>query len=181
MLAPPTKLDWGSRIDPTKLKNRKFQTGKSAARKGNGETGNSGGAGVDRLWTETPEQRRVRLRDEVLGVKARAENAECGPVDGMGEGGVRERKRREQDEEKAKKVREYNERRDRGGSLMDGWKGKRDRGEEGSGEKEDDPSARVFDREKDVGLGVRIGHKARGEMMHKAKDFGGRFAGGKYL
>ena len=135
---------------------------------------------MDRLWTETPDQKRERLRDEVLGVKARAENAGAEEA-GAGVMGERERRRREEDEEKGRKVREYNEKRDRGGSLMDGWKGKRERGEEGSGEKEDDPSARVFDREKDVGLGVRIGHKARGEMMHKAKDFGGRFAGGKYL
>ncbi|KAL8963823.1 MAG: hypothetical protein Q9197_007067, partial [Variospora fuerteventurae] len=49
-------------------------------------------------------------------------------------------------------------------------------------EKEDDPSKRAFDKEKDIGGGgMKIGHAKRKEMMHKAADFGSRFAGGKYL
>ncbi|KAL9008132.1 MAG: hypothetical protein Q9173_006713, partial [Seirophora scorigena] len=46
---------------------------------------------------------------------------------------------------------------------------------------EDDPSARAFDREKDMAGGMKIGHAKRREMVHKAADFGSRFAGGKYL
>lgn len=48
-------------------------------------------------------------------------------------------------------------------------------------EKEDDPSKRAFDREKDVGLGVKIGHSQKKEMLDRAANFGSKFAGGKYL
>lgn len=48
-------------------------------------------------------------------------------------------------------------------------------------EKEDDPSKRAFDREKDVGGGMKIGHAKRKEMLNRASDFGSRFAGGSYL
>ena len=63
MLVPPKQDDWSSRVDPTKLKNRKFNTGKGAkgpAQKGGPES---------TLWTETPEEKRKRLEDEVMGVK----------------------------------------------------------------------------------------------------------------
>ena len=62
MLAPPTGGDWNSRVDPTKLKNRRFNTGKGA--RGPPQVQSTGGT----LWTETPEQKRKRLQDEVLGV-----------------------------------------------------------------------------------------------------------------
>ena len=48
-------------------------------------------------------------------------------------------------------------------------------------EKEDDPSKRAFDWEKDVGGGMKIGHAQRKELLNKAADFGSRFSGGKYL
>ena len=48
-------------------------------------------------------------------------------------------------------------------------------------EKEDDPSARAFDREKDIAGGMKINSKQRKEMMHKAADFGSRFSSAKYL
>ena len=48
-------------------------------------------------------------------------------------------------------------------------------------EKEDDPSARVFDKEKDMGMGVKIGHAQKRELLNKAKDFGSRFEKGSYL
>lgn len=61
MLKPPEQGDWASKIDPTQLRARKFQTGKSAR---------SGGASkeLDAAWTETPEERMRRLGDEVMGV-----------------------------------------------------------------------------------------------------------------
>lgn len=63
MLVPPKQDDWSSRVDPTKLKNRKFNTGKGA--KGPAQKG-----GTDSTtWTETPEEKRKRLEDEVMGVK----------------------------------------------------------------------------------------------------------------
>lgn len=63
MLEPPKQDDWSSRVDPTKLRNRKFNTGmgaKAPAQKSNGSS---------LLWTETPEQKRQRLADEVMGVR----------------------------------------------------------------------------------------------------------------
>ena len=63
MLVPPKQDDWSARVDPTKLKNRKFNTGKGAK----APTHNGGD---NALWTETPEDKRRRLEDEVMGVKA---------------------------------------------------------------------------------------------------------------
>ena len=63
MLVPPKQDDWTSRVDPTKLRNRKFNTGMGAK----APPAKSGGN--NELWTETPEQRRQRLADEVMGVR----------------------------------------------------------------------------------------------------------------
>lgn len=62
MLQPPEESDWTSRVDPTKLRNRKFQTGRSAK-------GPPVANRVDSSWTESPEQKMERIRDEVMGVK----------------------------------------------------------------------------------------------------------------
>lgn len=58
MLQPPTHSDWASKIDPTQLRNRKFNTGKSA----------TAPKTMDSSWTETPEERMRRLQDAVMGV-----------------------------------------------------------------------------------------------------------------
>lgn len=60
MLHPPEQSDWATKIDPTQLRNRKFQTGKSAR--------TSATKQVDSSWVETPEERMRRLGDEVMGV-----------------------------------------------------------------------------------------------------------------
>jgi hypothetical protein len=60
MLAPPSDSDWTGRVDPTKLKNRKFASGK-------GSKAPAEKTGVSAIWTETPEQKRQRSEDEVLG------------------------------------------------------------------------------------------------------------------
>lgn len=93
MLVPPKQDDWSARVDPTKLKNRKFNTGKGSK----GPSQKAGG--LDTLWTETPEQKRQRLEDEVMGVK---KPAQLGPEDkksGRSEAEARETQRR---------IREYN-------------------------------------------------------------------------
>ena len=91
MLAPPGQGDWVSRVDPTKLKNRRFNTssGPRAPQK------SSGGD----LWTETPEEKRKRLADEVLGVK------QPGSVEKVE---VRPAYQEAESQEMDKKVREYN-------------------------------------------------------------------------
>ena len=129
---------------------------------------------MDSTWLETPEQKRQRLEDEVLG---RKKPAQLGPSEDY-----KSERWRVEVEKDAKatetRIRELNERNNRGRSLMEEHK-------KGAGtvgrEKDDDPSQRAFDREKDIGLGVKIGSKARGEMLGRAKDFGERFAGGRYL
>ncbi len=91
MLAPPPTGDWTSRVDPTKLKNRKFNTGKGA------RAPPQGGSTDSRLWTETPEQKRQRLADEVMGVKKPA-HQDAGPTkSAQSEAGDSETKRRIQE------------------------------------------------------------------------------------
>ena len=159
MLLPPKQDDWSARADPTKLKNRKFITGKGSkapAQKGGGE---------NTLWTETPEQKRQRLEDEVMGVK---KPAQLGPEN------KKDKWKEEEARETEKRIREYNEK-NRNTSLYNEHK------IAGPKEKEDDPSARAFDKEKDMGMGMKIGHAQKRELLNKAKDFGSRFEKGNYL
>jgi len=46
---------------------------------------------------------------------------------------------------------------------------------------EDDPSARAFDREKDIAGGTAISATKRREMVKKAADFSSRFSEARYL
>ncbi|KAI4241726.1 MAG: hypothetical protein L6R40_004403 [Gallowayella cf. fulva] len=170
MLIPPSNSDWSSRIDPTKLRNRKFNTGKGSkapSTKGAG-TGNVTSA----IWTETPEQKRQRLHDEMMGVKKPAQL-----VTGAEEDDNRARRREDEAErrETERRIQDFNERNRGMGSLYEEHK------KGVKKEKEDDPSKRAFDKEKDMGGGMKIGHAKRKEMVGRAADFGSRFAGGKYL
>ncbi|KAI9842262.1 MAG: hypothetical protein M1838_003189 [Thelocarpon superellum] len=159
MLVPPTSDDWSSRVDPTKLRNRKFNTGKGAK----APVANAGAEHA--LWTETPEQKRQRLANEVMGVTKPATEA---PVD------AKSARRMAEDEETARQVQEYNKTH-RHGSLYHEHK------KAGPREKEDDPSQRAFDREKDIGGGQKIGHAKRKELLNRAADFGSKFARGSFL
>ena len=93
MLVPPKQDDWSSRIDPTKLKNRKFNTGKGA--KGPAQKG----GGDHTLWTETPEEKLKRLEDEVMGVKRPAHLDQDSHQSARSQAEARETERR---------IREYN-------------------------------------------------------------------------
>ena len=93
MLVPPKQDEWSSRVDPTKLRNRKFNTGKGA------KAPPQKGSGDNTLWTETPEQKRQRLKDEVLGVKAPAQ---------LGKDGNRPTKADAEARETQRKIQEYN-------------------------------------------------------------------------
>lgn len=163
MLVPPSDSSWGDRVDPTKLKNRKFQSGKGSK----APIEKSGG--ISAIWTETPEQKRKRLEDEVLGRSEAALNSKsASSKPGAG-------RMSKEEEATAKRIQEYNEK-NRATSLYDAHSKK-----EGVKEKEDDPSKRGFDREKDMAVGGRMGHGEKREMLAKAKDFGNRFQKGKYL
>lgn len=162
MLVPPTDSDWSSRVDPTKLKNRKFASGKGG--KAPGEK-----SGISAIWTETPEEKRQRLEDEVLGRREQATSSMAGRRETSG-------KDDGEQEAIARRIREYNEK-NRGRSLVDEHSGKAGGGKE----KEDDPSKRGFDKEKDMGLGGRINHVQKKDMLKRAGDFGQRFERGKFL
>ena len=68
MTMPPTQDDLSARFDPTKLRARKFNTGRGIT-----TTGAGSDMGASSLWTETPEQKRKRLADEVMGVQSKDE------------------------------------------------------------------------------------------------------------
>ncbi|KAI9802176.1 MAG: hypothetical protein M1825_002896 [Sarcosagium campestre] len=159
MLLPPQQDDLSSRVDPTKLRNRKFNSGKGAK----APVQKSGGDNA--LWTETPEQKRRRLQDEVMGV---TQPATQGPAERA------DLRNRESEQATARRIQEYNER-NRNKSLYDEHKKTVPR------EKEDDPSKRAFDKEKDIGGGMKIGHSKRKELVTKAAEFGQKFSGGKFL
>ncbi|ORX94515.1 hypothetical protein BCR34DRAFT_465125, partial [Clohesyomyces aquaticus] len=160
MTLPPTHDDLAARMDPTKLRARKFNSGKGA--KGGGAAGQDMG-----VWTETPEQKLKRLQNEALGVTAPANTATAASSHAS--------RRTREEEEKARRIKEKIEAA-RGKSLMEKHK------EQGTGkEKEDDPSKRKFDHEKDMGVGMKVSNKQRQEMLNKSKGFGDRFSGGSFL
>lgn len=61
MIRPPGSADWTTKIDPTKLRNRRFQSGRYANR-------SSGQDGPDKSWTESPGEKIKRLQDKVMGI-----------------------------------------------------------------------------------------------------------------
>ena len=101
MLEPPKPSDLTSRMDPTKLRNRKFNTGMGARAPPRTSTGDSA------VWTETAEQKRQRLTDEVMGVKKPAAEVGLDP---------RPVRTTAKDRETSKHIKEYNVRR---ASAMD--------------------------------------------------------------
>lgn len=180
MLAPPSQD--GFRVtDPTKLKARKFASGRSV------RGGDGGGRGeVSSIWTETPEQKARRIADRVLG-RAAADSVP-GATAGQGDGGRRPARGEGEDEERVKRYteetrgkslyREHQERRK--DSTAPGTGGGKRPGARDD-EEEDDPSKRAFDKEKDMGLGIKISGSQRKELLNRAAEFGGRFQKGSYL
>ncbi|KAG9248458.1 hypothetical protein BJ878DRAFT_487942 [Calycina marina] len=160
MLIPPTDSDWTSRVDPTKMKNRKFASGKGA--KAPAERG-----GISDIWTETPDQKRKRLEDEILGRKDAATSSRANKKN--------ERTESKGSQEIARRIAEYNEKHKENSMVAEHQEKK------GIKDEEDDPSKRVFDREKDMAIGGISGHTEKRELLAKAKDYGSRFEKGKYL
>ena len=152
---PPTQDDLAARMDPTKMRARKFNSGKSAASSG----------GMSSAWTETPEQKLKRLQDEAMGISAPANTSAA-------QTGSKQSKK---EERQARKIREKIDAA-RGKSLVEEHE---DRG--GGKEQEDDPSKRVFDYEKDMAVVGTVNHKQRREMLNKSKGFSDRFSSGNFL
>ncbi|XDG08501.1 hypothetical protein ABKA04_008116 [Annulohypoxylon sp. FPYF3050] len=167
MLAPPTSSGYHA-PDPTKLKSRRFASGPRT------NTAKSSGDEISSIWTETPEQKRRRLENAVLGrdtstAQPTTSTSTANPL-----------KKEDLDPEQAARIRNYTEA-TRGKSLYEEHQASRKGRQLAPEEEEDDPSKRAFDREKDVRSGGRINTAQRREMMSRAADFGGRFAKGKYL
>lgn len=181
MLAPPEPTGYQER-DPTKIKARKFASGASATSRPQG-----GGGGISAIWTETPEEKAKRLADAVLGRGADEQQATAA-AKGKGRsaaaaGGGGESK------EQQDKIRAFTEQ-TRGKSMYEEHQAAKKAGAAGPGgakkggndeEEDDDPSKRAFDREKDMGLGMKITASQRKELLNRASDFGGRFQKGNYL
>jgi len=166
MLAPPSASESRGRVDPTKLKNRKFASGK-------GSKAPVEKSGISAIWTETPAEKRQRLEDEVLGRKDAATSSRSGVSQ------PKSASLNKEEEATARRIREYNEK-NRSKSLY----AEREAAQAKEGKEkveDDDPSKRGFDREKDMALGGRLGHGQKKELLAKAADFGSRFQKGRYL
>lgn len=155
MLQPPERSDWSSRVDPTKLRNRKFQTGRSAR-------GPPVSSRVDASWTESAEQKMERIRNEVMGAKPstamkdRNSRTEASSVSDA----IHER------------IQKFNEATRKDVTRQT----KLELGDNG-----DDPGMRAFDKEKDMTTSSSISNAQRRELLSKAADFGSRFTGGRLL
>ena len=169
MLVPPSQSDWSSRVDPTKLRNRKFNTGKGA------KAPPPKSSGDNALWTETPEEKQKRLADEVMGVVAKGGSATVSSSSAYSSN-LHEQNPRKRSEalETERRIQAYNAQ-NRSASLYSEHQ-KRPRKEQ-----EDDPSCRAFDREKDLVRGTKIGRAQKQELLNRAADFGERFTKGSYL
>lgn len=187
MLAPPTSSGYQER-DPTKIKSRKFASGASATSRPK-----DGSAGVvSSIWTETPEEKAKRLADAVLGRSGSGGGGGGTPVATAAKGS--KARDRDRDREQQDKIRAFTEQ-TRGRSLYEEHQSSRKFGKDaavkeastkdgdgkGDEEEDDDPSKRAFDREKDMGLGMKITASQRKELLNRASDFGGRFQKGNFL
>jgi hypothetical protein len=90
MTLAPEGGDWSQRVDPTKLKNRKFNTGRGA------KAPAQAGGGIAEAWHETPEEKLARLRREALGIRDKSSSTKSAP------------QRSVHDEATAKRMKEYN-------------------------------------------------------------------------
>ncbi|KAI0006520.1 hypothetical protein F4779DRAFT_20355 [Xylariaceae sp. FL0662B] len=181
MLAPPRAEGYRA-PDPTKLKARKFASGPRAAGAAKPDNGGHGNE-ISSIWTETPEEKRRRLENAVLGRGGDDAVQQTGGAHGRN----KNKTKTEAELAQEARIQSFTEA-TRGRSLYEEHQQqkKRDKNggrthQQGKDEEEDDPSKRAFDKEKDMKLGGRIGTAQRRELLNKAADFGGRFAKGKYL
>ena len=189
MLAPPEPTGYQER-DPTKIKARKFASGAGAT---------SRPTGISSIWTETPEEKAKRLADAVLGrggdeqqqqQAAAASRGKKGRGAGGGggassnsskEGSQQDKIRAFTEQTRGKSLVEQHQAANKAGGGSGGTTAKKAGGGDEEEEEDDDPSKRAFDREKDMGLGMKITASQRKELLNRASDFGGRFQKGNYL
>ena len=90
MMLPPTADGLSKNLDPTK-RAKQFRSGPKAS------LGSGGGGGMDSSWMETPEEKRKRLQDQVLGVSSAPASSKTSS----------EKARSRQDEESARRIKEH--------------------------------------------------------------------------
>ncbi|CRG92220.1 hypothetical protein PISL3812_09276 [Talaromyces islandicus] len=157
MVVPPTKGSWASGTQGAPLQNRKFTTGRSAR----SSAATEGGAAS--AWTEDPSQKRLRLENEVLGIQVQNKTTT-----------EKKPQSTRHNEITAKKLKDTRGQ-EKKPSLLETHKQRSQKADE------DDPSARPFDREKDIAGPANISNASRKEMLNRASDYSSRFSGGKYL
>ncbi|KAL1659316.1 hypothetical protein GGF50DRAFT_119998 [Schizophyllum commune] len=184
MLVPPSASELLSNIDPTKKRTFSTSTLAPAASRKKNEPN---------LWTETPQERLQRLKDEVEGRRKRAVNPTGDDGDDEEGAGDRERAKRRKVEEEHQRhvgegVEEYT-RKIRGPSLTEAHlererqkaasKAKRDESASKAKRDESDPDP-IWDRERDLGVGGRIfSDGERKKALHDARSgLGERFGSG---
>jgi len=117
------------------------------------------------LWTETPEQKQARLKDEVEGKRRRATDVEEEVDEGQ-------RKRSRHEAEVAAQIEAYN-RKTRGQTMVDMHQSAKSKDPE---EKDD----MIWDHARDMSLGGRLmDGKQREKMIQDARSLGDRFGKGK--
>ena len=177
MLLPPAGTDWStsaSAMDPTMLKSRKFNTSKPGK-----APPSKTDLGAASIWNETPAEKIARLQREVLGIATAAPTSKHHSVNSSNPAADAADASAEQLRRKIATA--------RGPSLYDSHTAK-DSNDSTSGssskpkEEEDDPSARAFDREKDMATGLRIDSTQRREILAKSREgISSRFGNAKYL
>ncbi|CAK7227248.1 hypothetical protein SBRCBS47491_006506 [Sporothrix bragantina] len=209
MLAPPSDNTAANlAADPTKIRARGFATGRAAAAGGARAAGGGGAAAsaIGSLWTETLQQKSQRLADTVLGRAADPrQGGSSGGPSAAAPASASSAAMAAANAERDAQIRAYTEA-TRGKSLYEAHQEYRhdrhdrhgrhnrhsrdDRDEDHPSKKssksttqeeDDDPSARAFDREKDMRIGVQINNKQRRDLVSRAGDFGGRFSKGSFL
>ncbi|OKL56901.1 hypothetical protein UA08_07854 [Talaromyces atroroseus] len=156
MVTPPDNQSWASGMNPTTISNRRFNTGKSAR-------GDQSSGGIGAAWTENPTQKRQRLENEVLGIKAEPDTRSARPRDLSSKTNTAT----------ANKVQPSNK--GNKPSLYESHqKAMRNTSEE-------DPSSRAFSWEKDIAGKSSISSASRKKLVNQASDYSSKFTGGKYI
>ncbi|KAL1744298.1 hypothetical protein HDZ31DRAFT_64208 [Schizophyllum fasciatum] len=166
MLVPPTSSELLANIDPTKRRTFSTSTAPRA----------SGKAGETNLWTETPQERLQRLKDEVDGRRKRAVNPSAEDENADADRAKRRKVEEEYQQTLGAGVEEYTKK-IRGPSLTDVHLQK----EKAAPKRDSSEPEAIWDRERDLGVGGRIfSDGERKKALNDARaGLGDRFGSGK--
>jgi hypothetical protein len=165
-VSPEDEQHAGGRQAPQKLKARGFQTGRAART----STADAGGGGVGQQWTETVEEKRIRLENEIMGIKPNPSSTELGASSSPRDAATLKSKKMTEE-----RMREFNEKTTRESLYAAKRRDTKDPA------KDDDPSARPFDKEKDIGGSRTITNSQHRQMLNQASNYSSRFTKGSFL